>query len=129
MKKMEFMKYTSMKIAEYCGDLYRTGKITNFSVKCEYSRVSIRTKTRHGVADGTLEFVFYSSGKIVVKGYSDNFDDFKFETLYYEWAENTATEDIAKRLRTDLKSAVSVVIFRDIANCFNSEKSAERMDI
>lgn len=118
MKKMEFMRYAATEIAAYCGDLYKTGKITNFTTKFEYSRILVRTKMRHGIADGTLELVFYSSGKIAVKGYS--FDGFKFDMLYYDWTEDTANEKIVEKLKTNLESALSAVIFHDTENCFHS---------
>lgn len=119
MKKMEFMQYAATEIAAYCGDLYRTGKITNFNIKCEYTRVAVRTKTHNMVCNGTLEFVFYSSGKIVAKGHA--FDDFNFETFYYDWTEDTATKEIVKKLKADLKSALSVENFYDAASCFSPD--------
>lgn len=124
MKKMEFTRYTSMETVACCGDLYKEHKITNFTVKCEYTRVMIRIKTHFG----TIELVFYSSGKVTIKGYAF-FDDFKFETVYYKWAEDTSTEEIAKQLKTDLQSAVSADDFYDTANCFASDNIAERTDV
>lgn len=116
MKKMEFMQYTATEVAAYCGTLYKLNKITNFIVKCEYTRVLIRIKTRYG----TIELVFYSSGRIIAKGYAS--DGFKFETSYYEWTKYTATEEIAKDLSISLLSAALAENFSDTANCFHSDE-------
>lgn len=101
MKKMEFMRYAATEIAAYCGNLYRIGKIANFTARCDYTRVSINIKKQSGV----IELVFYSSGRIIVKGRGS--DGYSFEISYYEWAEATATENIAVQLQTSLLAAVS----------------------
>ena len=97
MRKMDFMRYTSIQIVTLCADLYKKQKLKGFIITTEYTNVVIRIK------DGfeTVEIRFYNTGKIVFRRYFVYGD--KADTDYYIWNENTADENVAKKLKRDLK--------------------------